>query len=649
MIRISQSMLHNTEQALSREWLVTNGTGGYASSTIIGANTRRYHGLLTAAFQPPLERQVVLSKVDEELLIDRGSHPLGSNEYVGGVIHPDGYHHLRSFRLDLGIPTWKYQVGDVKLTKWVWMERGKNTVYVLYRLDSSPEDVKLMIRPFCAFRGYHHDDIRAAQDDFLTDQHGADTINVESSRTAYHLKMHMPFASFHAMPDWYMNFYHREEQERGFDCTEDLYAPGVFVLSLSVGESAVFVATCEREQPDDDWESAWVREMSRRKALVSGETDDLRKALLLSADQFVVRQPSGDAHQSSILAGYHWFTDWGRDTMISLPGLLLSTGRFDEAREILLRYAECADGGMIPNRFKDDGSVEFNTADATLWFFQALHAYVNASGDDEIIPQLFPTLVGMIDRHIRGVRYGIHVDPDDGLLHAGREGSQLTWMDACVNGCPSTPRIGKPVEINALWYNALSLMAEWADAVGVDDHLFKFAAERCKISFNLKFWNDASDCLYDVVDGPTGNDPSIRPNQIMALSLAHTVLDSSLWKSVVDVVERELLTPYGLRTLSPAAPAYAGEYRGGPAKRDTIYHQGTVWPWLLGQFADAHLRAYGDTDRIAEMIAPFRAHLLEAGLGNISEILDGDAPHRPAGCIAQAWSTAEILRILSSL
>ena len=675
MIDIPRAILHNPDEALSREWLVANGIGGYASSTVIGANTRRYHGLLVASFPPPLERQVVLSKVDEELVIGNGYYPLCANEYQSDIIHPSGFRHLESFRLEHGIPTFEYQIAYVKLVKQVWMEYGKDTVYVLYWLAESPCDVKLLLRPFCAFRGYHQDGCRIGQDEYVADQRGDGRVIIESAHTPYSLKVMVPGASFDPVEDWYLSFMYRADRDRGFGCSEDLFAPGIFVADLSPGDSVALIASCERANPDEDVEAALDRELTRRRALVRNERRSFRKDLLLAADAFVVSQPDGrigaSDHSSlithhadpsststskskstspaAIVAGYHWFTDWGRDTMISLPGLLLSTGRFDEARDILLRYIRCADGGMIPNRFTDQGSAEYNTADATLWYFHALYSYVRASRDDEIISEVFPSLVDIMDWHLRGTRFGVHVDPNDGLLFVGSEGSQVTWMDARVDGCPVTPRIGKPVEINALWYNALNLMLSWAGYARGSGDFYSRTAEQCRISFRRRFWNDDAGRLFDVIDGPNGDDPSIRPNQIIAVSLPYSPLDSRQQKSVVDVVERELLTPYGLRTLSPNDPSYVGQYRGGPAERDRIYHQGAVWPWLLGPFADAHYRVYRDRRRIAGLLRPFRKHLLEAGVGSISEIFDGDPPHRPAGCIAQAWSIAEILRIYTGL
>ena len=650
MIEVPSSILSDLEAALSREWLVTNGIGGYASSTVIGTNTRRYHGLLVASFPPPLERQVLLAKVDEELDVGSEVYPLGANEYRDGTICPQGYRFLKSFRLDLGIPTFEYQAGAATLVKEVWLEHGKGTVYVLYRLLDAPCEVGLRVRPFCSFRGYHHDGWRAQQGEFVALAQDGQVI-VESAHAPYSLKiLGSPRGRFEPGDDCYRGFLYRAERDRGFDCLEDLYTPGVFVIHLSPGESAGLVATAERHGPDHDLEGAFKRELARRRAIVKSERSSFRRHLLLAADQFAIAPPDHGSRSKrrAVLAGYHWFTDWGRDTMISLPGLLLSMGRFSEAREILLCCIEWADGGMIPNRFRDEGSAEYNTADATPWYFQALHAYVAASGDREILHRLFPRLQEVMDWHVRGTRFGIRVDPTDGLLFAGRDGSQVTWMDACVDGLPVTPRIGKPVEINALWFNALSLMSSWARELGKVDWYASAAAE-CKGSFRRKFWYARGRYLYDVIDGPAGKDSSLRPNQIMAVSLPHSPLGPTRQKAVVDAVERALLTPYGLRSLSPDDPEYVGVYHGGPAERDRAYHQGTVWPWLLGQFADAHYRVYRDRDRIAGLLKPFRRHLADAGIGSISEAFDGDPPHKPRGCIAQAWSVAEILRVCTRL
>lgn len=649
LTHIPTSVLHNPKLALTREWLVTNGIGGYASSTVLGANTRRYHGLLVASFPPPLERQVLLSKVDEELTVGEDVFQLGVNEYRDGHIDPHGYQFLKSFRLESGIPTFEYHAGEVTLTKQVWMEHGKDTVYILYRVTDSPGRVTLKIRPFCAFRSYHHHAHGGSSFECMGVNGGQ--VAVGSKDVPYLLTMIASTGSFATGEDRYWNFLHRAERERGFDYWEDLYTPGVFTARLAKGGSLGFVATCEPSMPSLDIEEELRREIGRRRAITTTERDPLRRELLLAADQFVAAMPDrrAESNRKCILAGYHWFTDWGRDTMISLPGLLLSTGRFEEAREILSECGRYIRRGMLPNRFSDEGNPEYNTVDATLWYFEAIRKYVDASGDVGIIDCLFPKLAEIIEHHLKGTDFGIRVDDEDGLLWAGQPDTQLTWMDACVEGCPVTPRIGKPVEINALWFNALSLMHSWAKMSKQPAEEYRLAAKKCAESFRRKFWYRKGGYLFDVIEGPTGNDPSLRPNQIFAVSLSHSPLSPARRKSVVDVVERVLLTPYGLRTLSPDDPAYRGVYRGGPVERDCTYHQGTVWPWLLGHFADAHFRVHQDREYIASLLKPFVGHLSDAGIGSISEIFDGDEPHTPGGCISQAWSVAEILRMCTDL
>lgn len=643
VIKISRTILHDVERALSREWLVTNGIGGYASSSVVGANTRRYHGLLVASLPAPTERQVLLSRVDEEVTIGGRTVPLGTNEYHDGTIHPCGFKRISSFRLELGIPTWEFAVGGMRLTKQVWMEHRRNTVYVLYRLDESPRPVRISVRPFCAFRGYHSVGDRAA----LDVQHGTESVCLKHRESGVTLDLSSS-GEFAASPDTYRSFLYRAERERGFsDCIEDLFTPGAFRADLHPGEVfAVIGAAHSQHGPESgcpaDVLTALDREIDRRRSIVGSEEDHLRQSLLLAADQFVVRAHSG---RPTIYAGYPWFTDWGRDTMIALPGILLCTRRYSEAREILLAHAESVQDGLIPNRITDDGRAEYNTADASLWYFEAVSQYVRRSGDSDLIHELYPVLESVADRHMEGTRFGIRMCPD-GLLHAGIDGSQLTWMDSRVDGEPITPRIGKPVEINALWYNALSLMCSWAMHADKSPSKYEIAAAKCLTSFGRRFWNDESGCLFDVVDSPHGDDASLRPNQIIAASLSNSPLDCRRRKSVVDVVERWLLSPYGLRTLSPDDPGYLGRYSGGPSERDSAYHQGTVWPWLLGHFAEAHYRVYRDRRYIRRLLVSFREHLREAGIGSVSEVFDGDPPHNPGGCISQAWSVSELLRTI---
>jgi predicted glycogen debranching enzyme len=642
VIKLSQKILHERDSALNREWLAANGVGAYASSTVTGANTRRYHGLLVASFPSPIERQVVLAKVDEEILLGGELLPLGTNEFQDGTIFPKGFEQLQTFSLPLGIPTSEYLVGEIRLQKQVWMEQGRNTVYVKYHLLDAPSCVVLKVRPFCAFRGYHGDGKRAGESEYSISSDKCGAVTVENTAKPYKLKMAVQGGEFAADPDWYWNFLLRAERERGFPCVEDYFTPGVFSISISPGESVGFVASTEGDPVCPDLSAAYDREIARRQSIVKGEREAFRKDLFLAADQFVVRTPDG---RNCIMAGYHWFTDWGRDTMIGLPGILLETGRFSEARSVLLEYASRVRDGLIPNRFTDNGEAEYNTADASLWFFETLNRYMTKSHDRQILIELMPKLEEIICLHTIGTRFGIGVDNSDGLLRTGTAGSQLTWMDARVGGVPVTPRIGKTAGINGLWYNALRLMAAWADELGLPSSEYSVAADKCFEGFNKRFWYRKGGYLFDVIDGPSGDDSSLRPNQIAAISVTFSPLEKRRWKSVVDTVEKHLLTPYGLRTLSPSDPRYKGTYSGSPAHRDAAYHQGTVWPWLLGPFADAHLKVYNDPRYIGNLLKELRKHLRKAGMGSISEVFSGDKPYKPGGCIAQAWSVGEVLRI----
>jgi predicted glycogen debranching enzyme len=452
------------------------------------------------------------------------------------------------------------------------------------------------------------------------------------------------------------------------DDTEDLYSPGVFVIELTDGESLTFVVSTDANAVSD-FETAQAEEIERRRMLITSTSvtvdQDWVAQLILAADQFIVTRRSRtlsiehglDGH--SVIAGYPWFGDWGRDTMIALPGLTLTTGRFEVARSILLTFAQHLDRGMLPNRFPDVGDEpEYNTVDATLWYVSAIEAYTRHSRDLELAAEVFAALVDIVAWHRRGTRYRIHVDPDDGLLWAGEDGVQLTWMDAKVGDWVVTPRVGKAVEINALWYNALRAIAGLATQLGKHDIAdeLTIAAEGVKTSF-ARFWNQERGCLYDVIDGPAGekgadgrrHDPSLRPNQIFAVSLPHSPLDPVRQRAVVDTCARHLVTSFGLRSLAQGHPDYVGRYGGDQRSRDGAYHQGTVWPWLLGPFAEAHFRVHGDVDLARSFLRPLGGHLRHAGIGSVSEIFDGDPPHGARGCFAQAWSVAETLRVWSAL
>ncbi len=646
-VRCDQNTCQNLDQALRREWLETNGLGGFASSTITGLNTRRYHGLLTAATKPPVGRILMLSKLEETLAIDGKRFDLGVNRYPG-TIYPQGHAYLVEFRMD-PFPVFTYRVEGVELEKRVFMPHGENTVVVEYEIRRSgaeplPE-CTLEVRPLIAFRDYHG----------TTRQNGWLDTNVmmEPGLASVHPYSDLPSLHFahnaetvERTGDWYHNFEYIIEQERGLDFQEDLFNPFVARFDLSAKNTATVIASTERHHAS---EAAALRknEIERRENLrASAPCDEpLVEALTVAADQYIVKR--GDL--KTVIAGYHWFSDWGRDTMIALPGLTLVTGRPEVAKSILLAFADSVDQGMLPNRFPDAGETpEYNTVDATLWYFEAVRAFLAYSGDSEFVrDNLYPKLKEIIEWHMRGTRYGICAD-NDGLLNCGVPGVQLTWMDSKIGDWVVTPRHGKPVEIQALWYNALrvmeSLAAEFDPAM---KPLYATAADQAKQSFNAKFWNDAQSCLYDVVSGE-GSDASIRPNQIFAVSLPNTMLDEDRARRVVEMVERELLVPCGLRSLSPKDQAYRPHYQGGVWERDSSYHQGTVWPWLIGPFITAYVkvnnRSAAAREQAAAWLAGFEEQINTVGLGQIPEIADADAPHAARGCMAQAWSVAELLR-----
>ncbi|HMV50465.1 MAG TPA: amylo-alpha-1,6-glucosidase [Blastocatellia bacterium] len=646
MIRFDETICSNLEEASTREWLETNGLGGFASSTITGLNTRRYHGLLTAATRPPVGRLTLLEKLEETLIVNGERFDLSANQYPGAV-HPQGYRYLKQFRLD-PFPIFVYEAAGAELEKSVFMVHGENTTVVQYKLNRKPEnaDCRLELHPLVAFRDYHatmHENGALNAHVQLAD--GLATIQPYADLPQLHFAHNANEFAFTGY--WYRNFEYAIERERGLDFTEDLFNHFALKFDLNQTLTATVIASTQICKADDA-DQLRQNEIARRQQLLAdvGE-DELIRLLTPAADQFIVAR----GKQKTVIAGYHWFSDWGRDTMIALPGLTLTTGRYDIARSILLEFAQHVDQGMLPNRFPDAGEApEYNTVDATLWYFEAVRALIEHTGDVEFVRQhLYSTLVDILNWHEHGTRYNIHVDAD-GLLFAGEPGVQLTWMDAKVGDWVVTPRIGKPVEIQALWFNALRVMAELAEKFDDRANAARFAAmaDKAQASFNQQFWNEAAGCLYDVVDGEL-RDGSIRPNQILAVSLHHSIVDESRAQQIVAVVQRELLTPYGLRSLSPHDPQYIGECNGDMRSRDGAYHQGTVWGWLIGPFITAYRKANGNTDaahlQTRQWINGFLSHLSEAGLGQVSEIFDGDAPHTPRGCVAQAWSVSELLRV----
>ena len=645
MISFDRSICGIYDAASSREWLETNGIGGFASSTISGSHTRRYHGLLTAATRPPLGRITTVSKFIETLIVGNETFQLSTSRFSGKV-DSQACQFISQFRLD-PFPVWTFRVRDVELEKKPFMSSGSNTTVVTYSIleNMKGHPVLLEIKPLLAFVDYHH--LQHEDPGFQTD------FVATNGEVAIRPYPEMPEVFFfhnaiavETVGDWYKNFEYVIEQERGFEFQEDLFQP--FVMRFDLQRPAeIIVSTEQKKKPASRLEKDEIR---RRQHLVRTAKADNEpiQTLAFAADQFIVKRGSGH----TVIAGYPWFSDWGRDTMISLPGLTLATNRPRIAREIILEFSKHISEGMLPNRFPDEGEeAEYNTVDATLWYFEAIRAYAEKSGDFRTVRNdLYEKLSLVVAAHLRGTRYDIHVDTD-GLLYAGEPGVQLTWMDAKVGDKVITPRTGKPVEIQALWYNALKIMHGFAVRFGHSEDASRFAAmaDLAKLSFNAVFWNGTVNCLFDVV-GNGGRDASIRPNQILAVSLVHPILETKRMKHVVDKVEAELLTPMGLRSLSPHDPAYVPYYRGSPFERDSAYHQGTVWAWLIGPFVDGYRKVYPEReDRIQEFLAPLAGHLNEAGVGQISEIFDAEPPHAPRGCTAQAWSVAEVLRASATL
>lgn len=702
IFNFNEDICHDLSKAAEKEWLETNGIGGYASSTIIGANTRRYHGLLMAATMPPLGRTLLLSKVEEFLCIGGQEFPLSTNFYPN-TVYPEGYKNLVRFSLN-PFPTFEYSLHGITIIKKVFMVYGENTTVILYQVSGESKtkalpyalgenrsrqahNVALKIRVMAAFRDYHrltHENPQA-KTDYKIFAHKVCLQPYEGMPSMYlfHNAEFIERTQF-----WYKNMEYPKERERGLEAHEDHYCPFALHFDLNRGGDCYIVAsTCEYER--FDVLELFHNEIGRRKNIHKGTYDNNRgvssivsldfsdslpekrdlleplplntnnreegesiakliKSLLAVSDSFIVKR---EDNKKSIIAGYHWFSDWGRDAMISLPGLTLVQGRFEDAKKILLSYAYYVSKGMIPNRFPDYGETpEYNTVDASLWYIHAAYQYLRFTKDFETIRKdLYDALKEIIGYYKKGTRYNIHMDADH-LIYAGAEGVQLTWMDAKVDNWVVTPRMGKAVEINALWHNALKIMAFFADKMGFHDEggMYNALAQKASQSFNSLFWFHEGQYLYDCINGES-KDSAIRPNQIFAVSLPFSMLPFERQTNVVEVVRGHLFTPYGLRTLSPKDKNYIGCYAGGVYERDKAYHQGTVWPWLIGPYISAYRKVYAKgentVDYVRGLFEPFYEHLFEAGLGTISEIFDGDPPHTPRGCISQAWSVAEILRV----
>jgi predicted glycogen debranching enzyme len=658
------------EAAVTREWLVTNGLGGYASGTVPGVITRRYHGLLVAALPAPFGRTNMLSHIAEQVRLSDGRRiEIGGRERTGDAPDARGTGYLIEFRLEAGLPVWQYQVEGLTIEKRVFLPHMQNTVHISYQLLSGADTVELALRPLVNFRPQEApvSEPLGWPYQFSASENTYEITLQKSELPSLRLKLCAPEPTFTLKDRRFSNVLYPIEESRGYQSRGDLWSPGYFRHTLRVGQAATLIASTETVatmmvlEPEAALEAERVR---RRRLLAAAPqaADGIAAELVLAADQFIVRpavrkeetqraRAEGDEVRT-IIAGYHWFTDWGRDTMISLEGLTLATGRHVEGGYILRTFAHYVRDGLIPNLFPE-GEREglYHTADATLWFFHAIDRYLAYSGDRVTLALLYPKLKEIIDYQVRGTRFGIHVDQHDGLLAEGAPGYQLTWMDAKVDDWVVTPRRGKPVEINALWFNALKLMEQWAEEQGDSAAAeYRALAERARRSFNERFWYEGGGYLYDVVDtedgGPGSADAKCRPNQIFSVSLPHPVLARERWEPVVNTVRNRLLTPVGLRSLAPGDPDYKSRYFGDLRARDAAYHQGTVWAWLVGPFVDAWLKVYPEDHAGAwRAVEGFVPHLDEACIGSISEVFDAEAPFRPRGCIAQAWSVAEVLRV----
>jgi predicted glycogen debranching enzyme len=639
------------DMAESREWLCANGIGGFAAGTVAGLLTRRYHGLLTAALTPPVGRILLVAKLDERVDYADASWELATNRWADGTVRPHGYRLIERFRLDGTTPVWTYALADALLEKRVWMEPGANTTYVRYRVLRASGSLALELKALVNYRDYHA--TTRGEGWSMRVEPMASGLSVLAFEGARPVRIVTPAAKPETAHVWHHRFDLALERERGLDALDDHLHAGTLRATLRAGHALTVACSTDSDAPCDG-EAAWRRRVAHEDALMvawrqarpaSRRSPAWIDQLVRAADQFIVTRPlPDDPDGRSIVAGYPWFADWGRDTMISLPGLLLATGRHEIARRILTTFARFVDRGMLPNRFPDAGErPEYNTVDAALWYVDAVGHYHEASGDGALLKELYPGLEAIVTAYRSGTRFGIGEDGADGLLRAGEPGVQLTWMDAKVGDWVVTPRTGKAVEVNALWYNALCRMASFARELGLAAESWEALAGRVRASFG-RFWNAAAGYCFDVIDGPDGNDEALRPNQMLAVSLPASPLTAGQQRAVVDACARHLLTSFGLRSLDPRHPRYQGRYAGGPSARDGAYHQGAVWAWLLGPFVLAHLRVYRDPEAARAFLLPMAHHLNDYGVGSIAEIFDGDAPFSPKGCPAQAWSVAEVLR-----
>ncbi|MEL6937703.1 MAG: amylo-alpha-1,6-glucosidase [Cyanobacteria bacterium J06598_1] len=692
-------------QSTQREWLITNGIGGYGCGTLSGILTRCYHGFLVAALKPPLERTLLLSKLDETAHYLGKPYPLSCDRWSGGTTTGHGYRNTESFHLEGTTPTWTYTCADARLQKRIWMQPQENTTYTQYKLCHASDRFTLAVKVLVNHRNHHHttqSDHGPKPWEFSTRNHPRG-LKVTAAGCPTPFYIFTTRGQFQPISRWYQHYVLTQEQYRGLTSLDDHFHCATLRTHLTPGDTLTIAASTEpfpnldetaaltaRQQyernllskafypqsisptslpnsssprpthnPQTPWwlsaaEAQWLSAAEARwpdAAVGAASPQEIAQQLILAADQFIATRttPDPETQQTTagktIIAGYPWFGDWGRDTMIALPGLTLATGRPEVARPILRTFSKYLSQGMLPNAFPEAGDTPgYNTVDAILWYFEAIRAYVTATQDHELLEELFPALEDVIDWHLRGTRYNIHLDQTDGLLYAGTETEQLTWMDAKVDDWVVTPRIGKPVEINALWHNALLCMVDFCDRIQKPKADYLALAQFAATSFP-KFWNPKLNHCYDVIDGPTGHDSALRPNQLFAVSLTYAPpLQQQQQKSIVDSCAQQLLTSHGLRSLAQSHPSYTGTYGGDRIKRDGSYHQGTTWSWLIGPFVQAHLKVYKAPAIARQFLTPLTHHLSGGCVGTLSEIFDGDPPFISRGAFAQAWSVAEVLR-----
>jgi predicted glycogen debranching enzyme len=668
IMNFNKETLSDFGKAIRKEWIITNGLGGYASSTILGINTRKYHGLLIGALRPPGDRRVCLSKLDEEVSIQNNTYPLGANEFQTGIF-PKGYDLLQEFSLS-PFPKYVYAVQNVVVHKTIFMPHEKNVTITLYRiLNKNDFDVGIRVFPLMNWRPFHSVTNRWKTSPGLIQKQESRAFEIQVDAPQSTLVMAITDGRFYSTEKWVERVYFREEAARGESCLDDCYQPGYFETFVKAKRDESFAITTVADKDENvareimnempltvyDVKALYENEASRHDRFLTGFYEENKHVavydwlswLISASNAFIVRGSSAD--QLSVIAGYYWFEAWGRDTFVSLPGLMLTTGRFEDARRVLLSFNKHCKQGLIPNFISEfESEPVYNSVDATLWFVNAVWQYLKHTGDFKFVrEQLWETLKAIVENQVRGTMFGIHVDFDGLLAH----GERLTWMDAMVDGQPVTPRSGKAVEVQALWYNALriaELLANRFNEIGEAEKC-GLLADRMKKSFVEKFWNAERNCLFDVISW-NERDGSLRPNQVLVVALDFMMLDAVKSEGVVDVVQRELLTPFGLRTLAKSDPRYVGVYAGDRGSRDRAYHNGTIWPWLLGPFTTAYLKVKGSSEFRREFVFKnflfplLTGQVFEAGLGFLSEVFDGDAPHLPRGCVAQAWSVAELLR-----